>query len=75
MFWLVYQNGKGVEVVVLPASALIYARLDAVNKGLDGGTFKEGHLLDAKLSKRVPKKMIGRRLSPDEAQALLSEFE
>jgi hypothetical protein len=31
--------------------------------GLDEGTFTEGHELDRKTEKKVPKAMIGRRLS------------
>lgn len=48
---------------------------DAAKKGLDAGIFTEGHQLDAKLLKRVPKKMIGRRLTQDEATKLLANFE
>jgi hypothetical protein len=73
--WLVYQVAEKIEVVILPASALVYARLDAAKRELDGGTFVEGHQLDAKLAKRVPKSMIGRRLTQKEAAALLAKFE
>jgi hypothetical protein len=34
--------------------------------GLDEGTFTEGHELDRKTTKQVPKAMIGRRWSQDE---------
>jgi hypothetical protein len=42
--------------------------------GLDEGTFTEGHELDGKTEKQVPKAMIGRRLSQEEAKRLLAEF-
>jgi hypothetical protein len=41
-------------------------------KGLDGGEFTEGHELDRKM--RVPKEMIGRRLTQEEAKRLLAKF-
>jgi hypothetical protein len=40
---------------------------------LDEGTFTEGHELDRKW--RVPKEMIGRRLSQEEAKRLLAKFD
>jgi hypothetical protein len=43
--------------------------------GLDGGTFTEGRELDRKTEKQVPKAMIGRRLSQDEAKRLLAKFD
>jgi len=43
--------------------------------GLDEGNFTEGHELDRKTEKRVPKAMVGRRLSQDETKRLLATFE
>jgi hypothetical protein len=40
--------------------------------GLDEGEFTEGHELDRKW--RVPKAMIGRRLSQEEAKWLLAKL-
>jgi hypothetical protein len=40
---------------------------------LDEGTFTEGHEFDRKM--RVPKEMIGRRLSQEEAKRLLAKFD
>jgi hypothetical protein len=37
-------------------------------------TTREGHELDRK-TKRVPKEMVGRQLSQDEAKRLLARFE
>ena len=42
--------------------------------GLDEGTFTEGHELDGKTAKQVPKSMIGRRLSQEEAKRLLDKL-
>jgi hypothetical protein len=41
--------------------------------GLDQGEFTESHELDRKW--RVPKAMIGRRLSQEEAKKLLAKLE
>ena len=38
------------------------------------GEFIEGHELDGKTEKQVPKPMIGRRLSQDEAKRLLAKL-
>jgi hypothetical protein len=43
--------------------------------GLDEGTFTEGHELDRKTKKQIPKAMIGRRLSQQEAKRLLAKFD
>jgi hypothetical protein len=58
LFWLVFKKGDDLTVVIHPASALVYARMEAAKLGLDEGIFSEGHQLDAKLSKRVPKNMM-----------------
>ena len=39
-----------------------------------GGTFVEAHPLDAKTAKRIPRKLIGRTLTVDEAAAVLNEL-
>jgi hypothetical protein len=74
MWWLVYDDDDEIFVVIVPASTLIYARLAAAEKKLDGGTFIEGHRLDPKMVKRVAKKMSNRRLSSNEAEALLRKL-
>ena len=43
--------------------------------GLDQGDFTEGHELDGKTENQVPKEMIGRRLSQEEAKRSLAKFE
>src|SRR5437588_10747527 len=52
--------------------------INAIRAHLAGsgeGTFTEGHELDANTEKRVPKAMVGRQLSQQEAQKLLAELE
>jgi hypothetical protein len=39
------------------------------------GEFTEGHELDPKTEKQVPKAMIGRRLSQEEAKSLLARLQ
>ena len=51
----------------------IHARMRSALAGLDEGEFTEGHELPGKW--QVPKQMIGRRLSQEEAKRLLAEFE
>ena len=48
--------------------------MQATLAGLDEGTFTEGHELDGKTEKQVPKQMIGRRLTQAEAKRLLAKF-
>src|SRR5215510_8695012 len=64
LYWLCYRHNNQVSVVIEPASSLIHARLRASLDGLDQNEFTEGHELDRKW--RVPKEMIGRRLSQQE---------
>ena len=52
----------------------IHARMRAALAGLDQGEFTEGHELDGKTERRVPKAMIGRRMSQEEAKRLLAKF-
>jgi hypothetical protein len=53
----------------------IHARLRASLAELDEGVFTEGHELDRKTERQVPKEVIGRRLSQEEAKRLLAKFE
>jgi hypothetical protein len=53
----------------------VFARLSAGVAGLDHGEFIEGHCLDQATSARVPKNMIGKRLSARQAKLLLDSLE
>jgi hypothetical protein len=73
LYWLCYQHNNQISVVIEPGASPIHARMRAALKGLDEGTFTEGHELDRKW--RLPKAMIGRRLSQEEAKRLLAKFD
>ena len=53
----------------------LIARMRASLAGVDEGEFTDGHELDGKTEKQVPKEMIGRRLSQEEAKRLLAKFD
>jgi hypothetical protein len=74
LFWLCYHHNNQVKVVIEPAPSLIHARMRASLDGLDEGTFTEAHELDGRTERKVPKAMIGRRLSQTEAKRLLAKF-
>jgi hypothetical protein len=61
LYWLCYRHNNQISVVIEPGASLIHARMRAALANLDEGEFTEGHELDRKW--RVPKAMIGRRLS------------
>jgi hypothetical protein len=69
LYWLCYRHNNQISVVIEPGASLIHVRMRAALANLDQGEFTEGHELDRKW--RVPKEMIGRRLSQEEAKKLL----
>ena len=71
---LCYRHNNQISVVIEPGPSLVHARMRAALAGLDEGTFTEGHELDRKTEKQIPKAMIGRRLSQAEAKKLLAKF-
>jgi hypothetical protein len=75
LYWLVFRHNNQISVVIEPGASPIHARMRAALAGLDEGTFTEAHELDRKTMKQVPKAMIGRRLSQEEAKRLLAKFE
>jgi hypothetical protein len=75
LYWLCYRHKNQLSVVVEPAPSLVHARMRAALAGLGEGTFTEGHELDSKTAKQVPKVMIGRRLSQEQAKKLLAKFD
>lgn len=74
LFWMTFETPEGTAVFIQPAYELGMARLKALLAG-SPSDFKEGFGLDAKMSKNVPKKMIGRLLTVQEGQALLKKFQ
>ena len=75
LYWLCYRRNNQISVVIEPGASLIHARMRAALNGLDEGAFTEGHELDAKIERQIPKAMIGRRLSQEGAKRLLAKFE
>jgi hypothetical protein len=69
LYWLCYRHNNQISVVIEPGASLIHVRMRAALANLDQGEFTEGHEHDRKW--RVPKEMIGRRLSQEEAKKLL----
>jgi hypothetical protein len=74
LYWLCYQHNNQISVVIEPGASPVHARMHAGLAGLDEGTFTEGYEFDRKTIKQVPKSMIGRRLSQEEAKKLLGKF-
>ena len=73
LWWLVHEIDGARVVRIQEGGALIFARLNAAIDGF-GGAFVEAHPLDAKTAKKIPKRMIGRTLTLDEAAALLDRL-
>jgi hypothetical protein len=72
VFWLVFDSPRGRCVILQPASSLIHARLVAAVKRTEPGEFIEGHQLERKHIRKIPKDMIGKCLSPKQSQKLLN---
>jgi len=73
LFWIVHEiNGKR-YVFLGEGSALTFARLRATMVGLDRG-FVEAHALDALRARKVPRRLIGRVLTPHTASRLLDRM-
>lgn len=72
-FWLVFKKGGDITVSIQPAGSLAMARLKAGIAGVEG-EFQEGHELDRKMTKKVPKAQIGKLLSRKQATALLTKL-
>ena len=72
LYWLCYRHNNQISVVIEPGASIIHARMRAALTNMNEGTFTEGHELDRKW--RVPKPMVGRRLSQEEAKRLLAKL-
>ena len=73
LFWLVHRIDDDMQVNIQPGHSLIDARMKAALAGQEG-EFVEGHLLDGKTTKKVPKRMIGKNLSAAEAKSILKRL-
>jgi hypothetical protein len=73
LFWLVFKTRSDITVFIQPAGALGMARLRAALAGIEG-EFQEGHELDGKTARKVPKAMIGTSLTRKQATALLKRL-
>jgi hypothetical protein len=73
LYWLCYRHHTQITVVIEPGASLIHARMRAALHGLDEGEVTEGHELARKM--RVPKGMMGRRLSREEAKRLFGQVQ
>jgi hypothetical protein len=72
LFWIVHDLDDARREFIQDASALIFARLRASIAGFTG-EFIEAHELDAKRAKKVPARMIGRRLTAKRRPSRLIE--
>lgn len=73
LFWLVFKKDGDVTVFIQPAGALGMARLKAALAGIES-EFQEGHELDDKMTKKMPKGQIGKPLTRKQASALLKRL-
>lgn len=76
MYWLSYRLKGKTAVVIRPEQTEIAARLLALvcDGSLRARDFKEALPLDAATARRIPKNMIGRRLTQAEARRLLRQI-
>jgi hypothetical protein len=75
LYWLMYRVNGHPSVVIQPAASLVHARLKASMAGMaDDRKFTQGHELDPKTAKRVPKAAVGHCLSQQEATKLLKRL-
>jgi hypothetical protein len=77
-FWLTYGSADGlVGVVIMEASTLIQARVNATVQGIAaaGAPFAEGHELSTRLMASVPLTEVGRLMSGAEAAELIRRLD
>jgi hypothetical protein len=74
LWWLVFRADEGPFVVIQRGASLIHARMAAAIAGFETGPFSEGHQLDGKTIRKIPKSLIGKPLSQRQARQLLSKI-
>ena len=62
LFWLVYDDGKDLTLFIQDAGSMVFAQLKAAIAGMEGRC-SECFELDAKMVRKVPKKLIGEPLT------------
>ena len=67
LFWIVHKIDGQHCVRIQDGGALIFAQLNAMIDGF-GGSFVEAQRLDLDIARKIPKRMIGRTLTMDDAQ-------
>jgi hypothetical protein len=73
LFWLVFKRKDDLAVLIQPAGHILMARMRASIAGTEG-EFQEGHALDAKTARKVPKAPIGKIMTTKEVRALLKRL-
>ena len=73
IFWLVFTQRNEVAVFIQPGKQP-YLRPDARSHRWSDRRLQEGYELDAKTAKNVPKAMVGKVLSRNQATALLKKL-
>lgn len=74
LFWIVREHDGKRSVFLQRAGDSLFAQMRSALAGHEGGIPVEVHKLDAKTARKVPKKMIGRKLALSEARALLEKI-
>jgi hypothetical protein len=69
LFWIVREHGGERSVFLQAANAAIFAMMHSAIAGHEGGKPIEIHELDAKMTRKIPKRMIGRVLQLTEASS------
>ena len=69
----VYGKGRNLTLFIQPAEMKVYALLKASIAGAEGEC-TESYELNAKMARKVPKKLIGKPLDHKQANALLKKL-
>jgi hypothetical protein len=73
LFWLVYAKGDDVTLFIQPAETMVYAQLKA-SIALGDGKYQEGYELDARMTRKMPRNLIGKPLNQKQANALVKKL-
>jgi hypothetical protein len=70
---IAYGKGRSLKLFIQPAEIMTYALLKASIAGMEGAC-TESYELNAKMARKVPKKLIGKPLDHKQANALLKKL-